>query len=58
MLPQLITGKEIANLFSGQQHAGAQEIEIGKSQLQLSSGIYFVSLNIEGQKFSKKIVVE
>jgi len=53
-----ITGKEIASLFSGQQRAGTQEIEIGKSQLQLSSGIYFVSLNIEGQKFSKKIVVE
>ncbi len=53
-----ITGKEIATLFNGEQNAGTQEIEIGKSQFQLSAGIYFVSLNIEGQKFSKKIVVE
>ncbi len=53
-----ITGKEIATLFNGEQTAGTQEIEIGKSQFQLSSGIYFVSLNIDGQKFSKKIVVE
>ncbi len=53
-----ITGKEIVTLYSGEQSAGTQEIEIGKSQYELSSGIYFISLTIEGQKFSKKIVVE
>lgn len=53
-----ITGKEIGNLFNGIQTAGTQEIELNKSAFNLNSGLYLIHMNIDGQKFAKKIVVE
>ncbi len=53
-----IAGKELGVLFSGDQAAGIQEFQISKSQFNLQSGLYFVNMNVGGQKFSKKIVVE
>jgi hypothetical protein len=53
-----ITGKFLGNVFSGNQTAGTQEVEINRNQFNLSSGIYFVELNIGGKKLSHKVVVE
>lgn len=53
-----ITGKEIAMVFSGNQNAGTQNIEIEKQALHLEAGMYLVNVNIGGSSLTHKIVVE
>jgi hypothetical protein len=51
-----LTGKLVAALSSELQSEGVHEIEIGGST-KLGSGIYFVSLSLDGIVYTKKFVV-
>lgn len=53
-----VTGKEMGIVFSGVQNAGIQKLELDRNTMNLRSGLYFIELNVGGNKLSHKIVVE
>ncbi|MCW3127955.1 MAG: hypothetical protein JWO03_3613 [Bacteroidetes bacterium] len=51
-----ITGKEVALLKEEKNHAGTYQMDMGTSEL--SKGIYFARLNVNGTNYTKKFVVQ
>jgi hypothetical protein len=51
-----ISGKEVALMSPTQQESGTQLIELDANK-QLSPGIYFAKLTVDGSVYSKKFVV-
>lgn len=53
-----LLGKHTATLFEGNQEAGKQEIQLDRSQYNLTSGIYFVKLSVNGGgAYSYKLIL-
>ncbi len=52
-----ITGKEVFNSKLGTQYIGAHEFVISTTDMGLNNGLYFVSLQINNNTFTGKIVV-
>jgi hypothetical protein len=50
-----ITGRVVADVFSGVQEAGAQSVKVNTDNL--NNGIYFYQLEVNGLSFKDKIVV-
>lgn len=50
-----MVGQQVENVFEGDLNAGTPKFDI--STLDLSNGIYFVKLTIDGQATSKKLIV-
>ena len=54
-----ITGREMGEVFNGNQSAGDQQITINRNDLGLSNGVYFVKLVLgDESSFVHKIIVE
>ncbi len=51
-----LVGKQIMSLNKGNMSAGSQQFSIDASNL--TSGIYFVTVIVNGQKYSQKMIVE
>ena len=51
-----VVGREITSVYNGELTAGEHQYTLNKSA-NLSAGVYFVTLNIGGQNFSKKLIV-
>ena len=53
-----IVGKEIGTVYSGMQEVGIQQVLIDKAKLNLTAGLYFIRMTLDGTKsFTQKIVV-
>lgn len=52
-----VLGREVATVFSGSLNAGEHKYTVDENA-QLSSGIYFVKVSVDGQSFSKKMIVK
>lgn len=52
-----LLGREISTVFNGEMQEGDHQFAIGE-QSKLSSGIYFVNVNVEGRSFTKKMIVK
>ena len=52
-----VVGREITSVYNGDLPAGEHQYTLNQTT-KLSSGIYFVTLNIAGQNFSKKLIVK
>lgn len=53
-----VLGRDVASVFNGTLNEGEHQYQIG-SNTKLSSGIYFVNVNLgEGKSFSKKMIVK
>ncbi len=50
-------GRKIAQLIEGNKASGVHQYSFSAKQYQLTSGIYFVVLNVEGKVVGKKVVV-
>jgi hypothetical protein len=50
-----VTGREVAILASGPQSAGSHEVQFGANSL--SSGLYFVTMEMNGERLSSRPVV-
>ena len=50
-----LQGRIVKNVFSGKQPGGLRNLEMDLSGLQ--KGLYFVSLNADGQSMVKKVIV-
>ena len=51
-----VVGREITSVYNGELAAGEHQYTLNNSS-NLSAGVYFVTLNIGGQNFSKKLIV-
>ena len=51
-----VLGLKVKTLFEGQQSRGMYSYSIDTKRLNLSGGIYFVNLQIDGRIYSKKII--
>ncbi len=51
-----VVGREITSVYNGELAAGEHQYVLNNSS-NLSAGVYFVTLNIGGQNFSKKLIV-
>ncbi|MDQ3048898.1 MAG: M43 family zinc metalloprotease [Bacteroidota bacterium] len=51
-----VLGRQAASLYNGELAAGAHNYAV--SEAGLSSGVYFVTLNVGGNKFTKKLIVK
>lgn len=51
-----ITGREVSSLFNGNLNAGDYQFSIAEN-INLTSGIYLVSLYVDRQRFTKKLIV-
>lgn len=52
-----IVGSAISSIFNGDLNAGEHQYSVAENA-NLSSGIYFVTLSVGGQRFTKKLVVK
>jgi hypothetical protein len=52
-----ITGKQISNIFYGNQFPGNHEVEIDRAKLGLTNGIYFIKMRVGDSQLVQKIVV-
>jgi PKD repeat protein len=52
-----IVGKEVAVLFNGNQSSGKQSVEINKTELGLTTGMYFVKTTVGSSSFSTKVMI-
>ncbi len=50
-------GNEVAVIFDGMASAGVNNVDFDATEFNLSSGTYFYSLNIEGRKVSKTMIL-
>jgi hypothetical protein len=50
-----VSGKLVMNMNQGEQVAGAHQIEINAENLQ--TGVYFYSLNVDGKRVTRRMVV-
>ncbi|MDP1623140.1 MAG: T9SS type A sorting domain-containing protein [Bacteroidales bacterium] len=51
-----LIGKQVMTINKGNMSAGSQTFSVNATQL--SSGIYFITVNVNGQKFTQKMIVE
>jgi hypothetical protein len=51
-----LVGKQVMSLNKGNMNAGSQQFSIDASNF--SAGIYFVTVIVDGQKFTQKMIVE
>lgn len=52
-----ITGREVVSIFNGNLFAGEHQYSIAE-KANLSAGVYFVTLCVERQRFTKKLIVK
>lgn len=52
-----LLGKEVGELSNGKKSEGLHEVELNKTNLGLSAGIYFIKTNINGSEFSSKVII-
>ncbi len=50
-------GNEVAVIFDGMASAGVNNVDFDATEFNLSSGTYFYSLNIEGRRVSKTMIL-
>ncbi|MFZ4521152.1 MAG: T9SS type A sorting domain-containing protein [Bacteroidales bacterium] len=51
-----LVGKQVMSMNKGNMSAGSQQFSIDASNL--TAGIYFVTVNVNGQKYTQKMIVE
>lgn len=51
-----VLGRQVGTVFSGSLNAGEHSYAVGENT-NLSSGIYFVNVTVDGKSFSKKMIV-
>ena len=52
-----VLGKEVTTLHNGYLEQGHAEFDLNRSQLK-SSGIYFVTLGVDGHSLTRKVVLD
>lgn len=52
-----VVGKKVANVFSGKQQEGAQEVVFDRNTYAVGSGLYFVKIKVEDAVITQKILV-
>jgi PKD repeat protein len=52
-----LVGKKITTLFEGKQAEGAQQVSFDRTQYGLSTGMYFVKINIGNSGITQKVLV-
>jgi hypothetical protein len=51
-----LVGQQVMSLNKGNMNAGSQQFSIDASSL--TAGVYFITVKVNGQKFTKKLIVE
>ncbi|MEI7895465.1 MAG: T9SS type A sorting domain-containing protein [bacterium] len=51
-----LVGQQVMSLNKGAMNAGTQQFSIDASSL--TSGVYFISVNVNGQKYTQKMIVQ
>ncbi len=51
-----LVGQQVMSLNKGTMNAGSQQFSMDASNL--TTGVYFVTVNVDGQKYTQKLVVE
>ena len=52
-----VLGQNVATVFNGELGSGEHQYKVGENT-QLGSGIYFVTVDMEGKSFCKKMIVK